>query len=134
VACGNNNITRDYLSSQPTEPQRPASSRSSSSPRRDTSLDSPLRDWNMKGSVTEKPPGSPRGTEGEYLDRMGAHVYFGGIGEPDGLGHGHGWLDKNGNFEVWRDPFDPAGGPKTSEYRANRANATGKYVPARAKS
>lgn len=87
----------------------------------------------MKGSVTEKPKGSPRGTKGEPMDRMGAHVYFGGIGKPDGLGHGHGWLDENGNFEVWHDPFDPAGGDKTPEYWQNFAKSVGKYEPARAK-
>ena len=133
LACGNNNITRDYLSSQPIEPQRPASSRSSGPPRRDNSLNSPLRDWGTTASVTERPEGSPRGTKGEYFDRMGAHVYFGGIGKPAGLGHGHGWLDEKGNFEVWRDPFDPAGGEKTPEYWQNRAHATGNYVPPRAK-
>jgi hypothetical protein len=74
----------------------------------------------MKGVVTEKPKGAPKGTPGEYLDRLGAHVYFGGLHEADGEGHGHGWIDANGTFSVFRDPYDPA-------VNGARARATGEY-------
>lgn len=38
------------------------------------------------------------------------HVYFGGIGEPDGQGHAHYVLDSFGNIEYRRDPFQEHGG------------------------
>lgn len=37
------------------------------------------------------------------------HVYFGGIGEPDGQGHAHYVLDQFGNIEYRRDPFADRG-------------------------
>jgi hypothetical protein len=57
------------------------------------------------------------------LAKEGAHVYFGGLYEADGKGHGHGFIDADGRFKVWRDPWDPRrGGP------ARRA-ATQTYEP-----
>ena len=38
------------------------------------------------------------------------NIYFGGVGAPDGPGHGHYVLDGNGNVTYKRDPFDPHGG------------------------
>jgi hypothetical protein len=66
--------------------------------------------------------GVPR-WDGEWLEDMGAHVYFGGLDEPDGDGHGHGYIDEEGNFTVFRDPYDPAGG------QAARDAATATYSP-----
>ena len=37
------------------------------------------------------------------------NIYFGGVGAPDGPGHGHYVLDGNGNVTYKRDPFDPHG-------------------------
>ncbi len=37
------------------------------------------------------------------------NIYFGGIGEPVGPGHGHYVMDKYGNVTYRRDPFDPHG-------------------------
>lgn len=81
---------------------------------RDTSVDSPNRIWDMKGAVRY---------DGQFLEEMGAHVYFGGIGKPDGPGHGHGYIDKNNVFRVFRDPYDPSDGNA-------RQRATSEYVPA----
>jgi hypothetical protein len=80
----------------------------------DTSVNSSRRDWDMKGV--------PR-YQGQWLSDMGAHVYFGGLDRPDGDGHGHGYIDENGNFTVYRDPYDPAGG------NAARRAATVTYTP-----
>ena len=37
------------------------------------------------------------------------NIYFGGIGKPDGPGHGHYVMDPGGNVTYRRDPFDPHG-------------------------
>lgn len=80
----------------------------------DSSLESSRRDWGMKGV--------PR-YHGQWLSDMGAHVYFGGLDTPDGDGHGHGYIDDEGNFTVFRDPYDPSGG------HAARQAATETYCP-----
>jgi hypothetical protein len=37
------------------------------------------------------------------------NIYFGGIGSPDGPGHGHYAMDARGNVTYRRDPYDPHG-------------------------
>jgi hypothetical protein len=37
------------------------------------------------------------------------NIYFGGIGEPNGPGHGHYVVDRRGTVTYKRDPFDPHG-------------------------
>lgn len=37
------------------------------------------------------------------------NIYFGGVGEPNGPGHGHYVMDRNGNVTYKRNPFDPHG-------------------------
>ena len=37
------------------------------------------------------------------------NIYFGGIGKPNGTGHGHYAMDRNGNVTYRREPFDPHG-------------------------
>jgi hypothetical protein len=37
------------------------------------------------------------------------NIYFGGVGTPDGLGHGHYALDQSGSVKYRREPFDPHG-------------------------
>lgn len=37
------------------------------------------------------------------------NIYFGGIGQPNGPGHGHYVMDRNSNVTYKRDPFDPHG-------------------------
>jgi hypothetical protein len=44
-----------------------------------------------------------RDTDGNY------NIYFGGVGKPDGDGHGHYVMDRNGNVTYQREPFDPHG-------------------------
>lgn len=37
------------------------------------------------------------------------NIYFGGVGEPNGPGHGHYAMDRSGKVTYRRDPFDPHG-------------------------
>lgn len=46
--------------------------------------------------VTTKPDGT-------------VHFYFGGVGSPDGPGHGHYVMETSGHISYRRDPFDPHG-------------------------
>lgn len=51
-------------------------------------------------------------------DRDGnTNIYFGGAGKPDGPGHGHYVMDRNGTVTYKRDPFDPHG---AQNFEANR--------------
>lgn len=45
------------------------------------------------------------------------NIYFGGIGKPDGPGHGHYVMDQNGNVTYRREPFDPHGAQNFEETR-----------------
>jgi hypothetical protein len=65
-----------------------------------------------KRSIAER-AGVPR----EYLDDVwvstqsdgSVNIYFGGVGAPNGPGHGHYVMDASGNVTYARDPFDPHG-------------------------
>ena len=43
------------------------------------------------------------------------NIYFGGVGKPNGLGHGHYVMDRNGKVTYRRDPFDPHGAQNFTE-------------------
>ena len=43
------------------------------------------------------------------------NIYFGGVNEPDGLGHGHYVMDPNGAVTYRRDPFKPHGAQNFTE-------------------
>lgn len=43
------------------------------------------------------------------------NIYFGGVNEPDGLGHGHYVMDPNGTVTYMRDPFKPHGAQNFTE-------------------
>ena len=44
------------------------------------------------------------------LDSNGnTNIYFGGVGKPNGPGHGHYVMDRSGEVTYKRDPFDPHG-------------------------
>lgn len=49
------------------------------------------------------------------------NIYFGGIGKPDGPGHGHYVMDQNGNVTYRRDPFDPHSAQNFEETRREKA-------------
>lgn len=48
-------------------------------------------------------------------------IYFGGVGKPDGPGHGHYVMDQKGNVTYRREPFDPHGAQNFEETRREEA-------------
>lgn len=71
-----------------------------------------------KRAVAEK-----AGVPFQYLDSVwvsrdtngNTNIYFGGVGKPDGLGHGHYVIDRNDVVTYKRDPFDPHGAQNFTE-------------------
>lgn len=65
-----------------------------------------------KRSIAEK-----AGVPHQYRDKVWVskqpdgttNIYFGGVGKPNGLGHGHYVMDRSGKVTYRRDPFDPHG-------------------------
>lgn len=55
-----------------------------------------------------------------------ANIYFGGIGKPNGPGHGHYVMDRNGNVTYKRDPFDPHGAQNFTENQRDYTDAIGR--------
>lgn len=49
------------------------------------------------------------------------NIYFGGIGKPNGTGHGHYAMDRNGTVTYRREPFDPHGAQNFEENRREEA-------------
>lgn len=43
------------------------------------------------------------------------NIYFGGVGKPNGPGHGHYVMDRSGKVTYRRDPFDPQGAQNFTE-------------------
>jgi hypothetical protein cdiviTM7_02549 len=49
------------------------------------------------------------------------NIYFGGVGKPDGPGHGHYVMDQHGTVTYRREPFDPHGAQNFEETRREKA-------------
>ncbi len=49
------------------------------------------------------------------------NIYFGGIGKPNGTGHGHYVMDQHGTVTYRREPFDPHGAQNFEETRREKA-------------
>ena len=49
------------------------------------------------------------------------NIYFGGVGKPNGPGHGHYVMDRSGTVTYRRDPFDPHGAQNFTENRRESA-------------
>jgi membrane protein involved in colicin uptake len=79
---------------------------------------------NDKRSVAER-----AGVPYQYLDELwvstdpdgSVNIYFGGVGEPNGPGHGHYSMDSSGNVTYQRDPFDPHGAENFADYEERQA-------------
>lgn len=73
-----------------------------------------------KKSIAEK-AGVPLQYQDNVLISTGpdgiTNIYFGGIGKPNGTGHGHYAMDRNGNVTYRREPFDPHGAQNFEETR-----------------
>jgi len=89
-----------------------------------------------KRSIAER-----AGVPYQYLDNVfvstdadgTVNIYFGGVGSPDGPGHGHYAMDSSGNLTYSRDPFDPHGTQNFADhterwdkYSSSRSGQTGK--------
>lgn len=59
------------------------------------------------------------------------NIYFGGVGAPDGPGHGHYAMDRTGHVTYRRDPFDPHGAHNFTDAALlyNRSSRSG-HAPA----
>ena len=76
-----------------------------------------LKAMNRKRREDKKSIAEKAGVPLEYRDDVwiskesdgNTNIYFGGVGKPDGPGHGHYVMDRNGNVTYRRDPFDPHG-------------------------
>lgn len=56
------------------------------------------------------------------------NIYFGGAGKPNGPGHGHYAMDRNGNVTYKRDPFDPHGAQNFTENQRDYTDVIGQEV------
>lgn len=56
------------------------------------------------------------------------NIYFGGVGQPNGPGHGHYVMDRSGNVTYKRDPFDPHGAQNFTENQRDYADVIGREV------
>ena len=60
-------------------------------------------------------------------DRDGnANIYFGGVGEPNGPGHGHYVMDRNSKVTYKRDPFDPHGAQNFTDSQRQYEDVVGR--------
>lgn len=79
---------------------------------------------NDKRSVAER-----AGVPYQYRDAVwvstdsdgNTNIYFGGVGEPNGPGHGHCVMDRSGTVTYRREPFDPHGAQNFEENRRESA-------------
>lgn len=53
------------------------------------------------------------------------NIYFGGVGEPSGPGHGHYAMDSSGNVTYQREPFDPHGAENFADFEERPDTAFG---------
>lgn len=76
-----------------------------------------VREENKKRNRGRQELAEKAGVPYEYRDKVWVskkpdgvvHLYFGGIGTPDGPGHGHYVMDASGKVTYKRDPFNPHG-------------------------
>ena len=76
-----------------------------------------LKAMNRKRREDKKSIAAKAGVPLQYQDNVwistdsdgNTNIYFGGVGKPDGPGHGHYVMDQHGTVTYRRDPFDPHG-------------------------
>ena len=76
-----------------------------------------LKSANRKRREDKKSIAANAGVPLQYQDNVwistdsdgNTNIYFGGVGKPDGPGHGHYVMDQHGTVTYRRDPFDPHG-------------------------
>lgn len=78
---------------------------------------SELRAENTKKKESNRAIAAKAGVPYQYRDNVyvsedtdgTVNIYFGGMGKPDGFGHGHYVMDGSGSITYKREPFDPHG-------------------------
>lgn len=86
---------------------------------------------NDKRSIAEK-----AGVPYQYLDKVyvskdangNTNIYFGGMGEPNGPGHGHYVLDRTGKVTYKREPYEEHGGKNFAESQRDYTDLIGTEV------
>jgi hypothetical protein len=84
-----------------------------------------------KRSIAER-----AGVPYQYLDKVyvskdtngSTNIYFGGMGDPNGPGHGHYVMDRNGNITYRREPYEEHGGKNFTESQRDYTDLIGKEV------
>lgn len=56
------------------------------------------------------------------------NIYFGGVGKPNGPGHGHYVMDRSGKMTYKRDPFDPHGAQNFTQNQRDYTDVIGREV------
>lgn len=82
-----------------------------------------------KRSLAEK-----AGVPYQYRDKVwvstdlsgNTNIYFGGVGEPNGPGHGHYVMDRSGTVTYKREPFDPHGAQNFADAQRDYAELIGR--------
>jgi hypothetical protein len=76
-----------------------------------------LKSENIKRKESNRAIAAKAGVPYQYRDNVYVsegpdgtiNIYFGGMGQSDGFGHGHYAMDSSGNITYKREPFDPHG-------------------------
>ena len=88
-----------------------------------------VRGENKRRTNDKRALAQKAGMPSQYLDAIwvstdrdgNTNIYFGGVGKPNGPGHGHYTVNRNGKVTYKRDPFDPHGAHNFTEDRREGA-------------
>lgn len=88
-----------------------------------------VKDEDQKRRDDKKSIATKAGVPHKYRDNVwistdgngNTNIYFGGVGKPNGPGHGHYVMDRSGKVTYKRDPFDPHGAQNFEENRREDA-------------
>ena len=90
----------------------------------------------QKRREDKKSIASKAGVPHQYRDNVwvstdssgSTNIYFGGVGKPNGPGHGHYVMDRSGKVTYKRDPFDPHGAQNFTENQRDYTDVIGREV------
>jgi len=97
-----------------------------------TRLDT-VKAQNAKKASDKRSIAQRAGVPYQYLDRVwvstdtngNTNIYFGGVGEPAGPGHGHYVIDSSGNVTYKREPYDEHGAKNFTEAQRDYTELVG---------
>lgn len=90
---------------------------------------------NKKRTADKRSIAKRAGVPSRYLDNVWvstdasgtSNIYFGGVGEPAGPGHGHYAMDSNGKVTYKREPFDPHGSQNFTDQEEKQNHHRNKF-------